>query len=144
MMNDLQYGIAEMIINELGCQEGNNIDLTEDLAFTLFDEYNRTGSYTYSTYKAREWLCENAFEIADMQDSRYYEGIIDFEQFFASPEALQVQIIITVADELLSQIDFDEFAEYLNEEYGDDEVELTDYEIDDRLINWIKEEVFNL
>lgn len=144
MLNDLQYDIAGMIIDELNSQEGNNIDLTDGLAFTLFEEYNCTGSYTYNTCKAREWLCENAFDIAGMQDSGYYEGMINFEQFFASPEGLQVQIIITVADELLSRIDFDEFAEYLNEEFGDEEVELTDYEIDGRLIDWIKEEVFNL
>lgn len=144
MMNDLQISVAEMVIDELDYQKGNNIDLTEDLAYTLFDEYNRSGSYTYSTYEAREWLCENAFDIADMQASGYYDGIIEFEQFFASPEGLQVQIIIVIADELLNQIDFDEFAEYLNEEYGDEEIELTDYEIDDRLINWIKEEVFNI
>lgn len=143
MMNDLQNSVAEMIIDELDYQKGNSIDLTEGLAFTLFDEYNRNGSYTYSTYEAREWLFENAFEIAEMQDSGYYDGIIDFEQFFANPEALQVQIIITIADELLSQIDFDGFVEYLNEEYEDEEieVELSDYEVDDRLINWIKEEV---
>lgn len=144
MLNDLQYSIVEMIIDELNSQEGNNVDLTEGLAYTLFDEYNRTGSYTCSTYKAREWLCENAFDIAEMQDSGWYSGMVEFEQFFANPEGLQVQIIITIADELLSPIDFDEFAEYLNDEYGDEEVELTDYEIDDRLINWIKEEVFNL
>lgn len=144
MMNDLQINVAEMVIDELDCQKGNNINLTEDLAYTLFDEYNRSGSYTYCTYEAREWLCENAFDIADMQDSGCYDYIIEFERFFASPEGLQVQIIITVADELLSQIDFDEFAKYLNEEYDDEEIELTDYEIDDRLINWIKEEVFNI
>ena len=144
MMNDLQYDIAGMIIDELNSQEGNRVDLTESLAFTLFEEYNCNGSYTYSTCKAREWLCENAFDIADMQDSSYYEGMIDFEQFFASPEGLQVQIIIIVADELLSQIDFDGFAEYLKEEFGDKEIELTDYEIDGRLIDWIKEEVFSL
>lgn len=144
MLNDLQISVAEMIIDELDYQKGNNIDLTEGLAFALFEEYNRSGSYTYSTYKAREWLCENAFDIADMQDDGCYDGIIEFEQFFANPEGLQVQIIITVADELLSQIDFDEFTEYLNEEYDDEEVELSDYEIDDRLINWIKEEAFNI
>ena len=78
-----------------------------------------------------------------MQDDGCYGGIIEFERFFANPEGLQVQIIITVADELLSQIDFDEFAEYLNKEYEDEEIEidLSDYEVDDRLINWIKEEV---
>lgn len=141
MLNDLQNSVVEMTINELDYQKGNNIDLTEGLAFTLFDEYNRNGSYTYSTYKAREWLFENAFEIAEMQDSGYYNGVIDFEQFFADPEALQVQIILVVADELLSQIDFDEFAQYLNEEYEDEEIDLSDYEVDDRLINWIREEV---
>lgn len=143
MMNDLQNSVAEMIIDELDYQKGNNVDLTEDLAFTLFDEYNRSGSYTYSTYNARKWLFENAFEIAEMQDSGYYDDIINFEQFFANPETLQVQIILVVADELLSQIDFDEFAEYLNKEYEDEEIEidLSDYEVDDRLINWIKEEV---
>lgn len=114
------------------------------MAFTLFDGYNRTGSYTCNTYEAREWLCENAFDIADMQASKWYNDMIEFEQFFANPEGLQVQIIITVADELLSQIDFDGFAEYLKEEFGDEEVELTDYEIDNRLIDWVKEEVFNL
>lgn len=144
MLNDLQRNIAEMIIDELDYQKGNNIDLTEDLAYTLFEEYNRSGSYAYSTYKAREWLCENAFDIADMQDSGWYSGMVEFERFFANPEGLQVQIIIVIADELLSQIDFDEFAEYLKDEYDDEEVELTNYEIDDRLINWIKEEVLNL
>lgn len=144
MLNDLQISVAEMIIDELDYQKGENINLTEDLAYTLFDEYNCNGSYTYSTYKAREWLCENAFDIADMQDSGWYSGIIEFETFFANPEDLQVQIIVVIADELLSQIDFDEFAKYLNEEYDDEEVELTDYEIDDRLINWIKEEAFNI
>ena len=44
MMNDLQNSVAEMIIDELDYQKGNNVDLTEDLAFTLFDEYNRSGS----------------------------------------------------------------------------------------------------
>lgn len=140
-MTDLERDVFDKMVDELEGLQGGHIDLTDsnEVAYKAFECANGTGSYFCNTYASREWLLEHSFDISEISDSGYYDDMIDFGGFFSNPEALMVQILIVVGEELASQINFEnDFVEFLEDKGIDtDEVDLSYYEIDDNLLEFL-------
>lgn len=102
-----------------------------DLAYDLLQQYNVDGTYTYSTYKAKQWVQEYFNELSEIVEEMTEEGLPPCN-VFKNPEAFQVQIMLYVAGGLLGQ------CETVNE-FWNDEQELTE-----EIITKIKEELDNL
>ena len=102
-----------------------------DLAYNLLQQYNVDGSYTYSTYEAKQWIQEHFDELGDIVKEMTEEGLTPCN-VFDNPEAFQVQIMLFVAGDLLGQ------CKTVNK-FWNGEQELTK-----EIINKIKEELDNL
>lgn len=73
-----------------------------DLAYDLLQQYNIDGSYTYDTYEAKQWIQEHFDELGDIVKEMTEEGLPPCN-VFDNPEAFQVQIMLSVAGDLLGQ-----------------------------------------
>lgn len=102
-----------------------------ELDFYLLQQYNIDGSYTYNTYEAKQWIQEHFYELGDIVKEMTEEGLPPCN-VFDNPEAFQVQIMLFVAGDLLSQCD-------TVNEFWDDEIIL-----EKNIIDKIKEELENL
>lgn len=103
-MNNLRKYIVDEIIGKLEDYEG----VTEygcDLAYTLFAGENANGSYTCSTYEAKQWIQEHFDDLGEVvEDLNFQFGDSNvIPNVFENPEAFQVVIIIEGASYLLSK-----------------------------------------
>ena len=111
-MATIKEFVADVLMDKLDEYEGTS-SYGADLAFYLLQQYNVDGSYTYSTYEAKQWVQEHFDELADIVNDMTEEGIPPCN-VFDNPECFMVQIMLYVAGELLGQCDT--VNEFWNEE----------------------------
>ena len=126
-MANIREFVADVLMDKLDDYEGNST-YGADLAYYLLQQYNVDGSYTYSTYKAKQWVQEYFDELADIVNDMTEEGIPPCNVFDNS-ECFMVQIMLYVAGGLLGQCD-------TVNEFWNEEQELTE-----EIIAKIKEEL---
>lgn len=102
-----------------------------ELDFYLLQQYNIDGSYTYNTYEAKQWIQEHFDELGDIVKEMTEEGLPPCN-VFENPEVFQVQIMLFVAGDLLSQCE-------TVTSFWDDEIIL-----EKNIIDKIKDELENL
>ncbi len=103
-MDTLKNFVIDAINDELdNLNEGREI-IGAELAYTLFEGYNIDGSYTYSTYKAKEWVKEYFDELGEIvEEIKDSSGAECIPNVFDNVEAFQVVIILEYANNLLAQ-----------------------------------------
>lgn len=129
-METIKDFVIDVLKDELDEYKGTS-SYGGDLAYDLLQRYNVDGTYTYSTYKAKQWVQEYFEELAEIVNEMTEEGLPPCN-VFKNPEAFQVQIMLYVAGQLLGQCD-------AVNEFWNEEQELTQ-----EIIDKIKEELDNL
>lgn len=128
-MNDLEKWVISEMIDKLENYEGVGVYLS-DLAYILFENENANGSYTCSTYKARLW-CQQYFEcLGDAVEDYSHELGEPPANVFMFPERFQLQIIIYLADKLMTTSSF------ILANWDSDEMTLTREIIDTIIKEW--------
>jgi hypothetical protein len=102
-MATIKEFVADVLMDKLDEYEGTS-SCGGELDFYLLQQYNVDGSYTYSTYEAKQWVQEHFDELGNIVEEMTEEGLAPCN-VFDNPEAFQVQIMIYVAGELLGQCD---------------------------------------
>lgn len=129
-MATIKEFVADVLMDKLDEYEGTS-SYGCDLAYDLLQQYNVDGSYTYSTYEAKQWVQEHFDELGEIVEEIAEEGLPPCN-VFENPEVFQIQIMLFVASDLLGQCD-------TVNEFWNDEQELTK-----EIIAKIKEELDNL
>lgn len=126
-MATIKEFVADVLMDKLDEYEGTS-SYGADLAYHLLEQYNADGSYTYSTYEAKQWVASCFDELGDIVNEMSEEGIPPCN-VFDNPEGFQVCIMLYVASQLLGQCD-------TVNEFWNEEQELTE-----EIIAKIKEEL---
>ena len=126
-MATIKEFVADVLMDKLDEYEGTST-YGGDLAYILLQQYNVDGSYTYSTYEAKQWVASCFNELGDIVEAMEDEGIPPVS-VFKDVEGFMVCIMLYVAGELLGQCD-------TVNEFWNDEQELTK-----EIIAKIKEEL---
>lgn len=111
-MATIKEFVADVLMDKLDEYEGTSF-YGPELAHNLLQQYNVDGSYTYSTYEAKQWVQEHFDELGEIVEEMTEEGLAPCN-VFDNPEAFQVQIMLYVAGQLLRQCDT--VNEFWNEE----------------------------
>ena len=113
MLNELEKWVLNEMVWHLQEMEGQEVNVCE-LAFSLFETENINGSYNCSAYDANQWIKAHWFDLSEVVEE--YED--EFGEYpancWTNPEVFQVQIIIYMACQLISNSKFIE--NYWNEE----------------------------
>ena len=128
-MNDLEKWVMNEMIDKMEDMDGLECYLC-DLAFELFEAENINGSYDCSSYRAKAWISEYFSELGDVVNeyqSAMGEPTINV---FANPEAFQVQIVIFIADRLITT------SQFIAEHWDSDEITLDKEIIDVITTEW--------
>ena len=115
-MKTLKNYIIDETIYNLKEREGETVYAC-DLAYTVFEGANVDGSYTYSTYKATQWVKKYFDSLGEIVDELKSNGI-DAPNPFDEPEKFQVCILLEGSQYLLSK------CETIDENWNN-EIELT-------------------
>lgn len=129
-MNGLEKWVLGEMIDKLQEFEGVKA-YPSDLAYMLFEEANYNGSYTFSTFEAKQW-CNKYFEqLGDVVEDYSHEFGEAPSNVFLFTERFQVEIIIFLASNLVW------LSEYVTERVdNDDEFILTDEVIETIAKEW--------
>ena len=100
-MATIKEFVADVLMDKLDEYEGTS-SCGGELDFYLLQQYNVDGSYTYSTYEAKQWIQEHFDELGEIVEEMTEEGLAPYN-VFDNPEAFQVQIMLYVASQLLGQ-----------------------------------------
>jgi hypothetical protein len=73
-----------------------------DLAYKIFESANVDGSYTYSTYKAKQWIKSYFDELGEIVEELKNNGL-DAPNPFDEPEKFHVVILLEGASYLIGQ-----------------------------------------
>lgn len=106
-MNKLKQWLIEEIETHLNDYEDTEIYAC-DVAYKIFESENANGSYTCSTYEAKEWIKQYWDDIGEITEEIKSEyGTADFiPNIFDEPEKFQVIIVLEGANFILGQSDF--------------------------------------
>ena len=115
-MATIKEFVADVLMDKLDEYEGTS-SYGADLAYHLLEQYNVDGSYTYSTYEAKQWIQEHFDELDEIVEAMEDEGIPPVS-VFKDTEGFMVCVMLYVAGELLGQCD-------AVIEFWDEEQELT-------------------
>ena len=126
-MATIKEFVADVLMDKLDEYEGTS-SYGADLAFHLLERYNVDGSYTYSTYEAKQWVQEHFDGLADIVNDMTEEGIPPCN-VFKNVEGFMVCVMLYIAGELLGQCD-------TVNEFWNEEQELTE-----EIVGKIKEEL---
>lgn len=120
-MNKLEKWVMGEMIDKLAEFKGVK-SCPSDLAYMLFEEDNCNGSYTFSTFEAKQWCIEYFDELGEVVEDYYNEfGVYPSYNVFLFPERFQVEVIIFLASNLVW------LSEYVTERIDNDaEFILTD------------------
>lgn len=129
-METIKDFMVDVLKDKLNEYEGTS-SCGGELDFYLLEEYNVSGTYTYNTYESKQWVHEHFFELSEIIKEMIEEGLTPCN-VFENPEVFQVQIMLFVAGDLLSQCD-------TVNDFWDEKQELTK-----EIIAKIKEELDNL
>lgn len=131
MKNELKEWLIGEIESALKDYEGARV-YGCDLAYTIFEGANADGSYTCSTYQAKEWIKKYWDEIGEVvEEIKFQFGSEFIPNVFDEAEKFQVVIILEGANYILSH-------SKTVEHYWDDEFELTKSRIN-KIVKEIKE-----
>ena len=100
--------IIGRIIDKLNDYEESEV-YSCDLAYTLFEDENIDGTFTYNTYEAKEWIKSNWEEIGEVWEELNFQFDSEFmnkNNPFENPESFMVIIILESASYLLSCCEF--------------------------------------
>lgn len=129
-MEAIKDFMVDVLKDKLNEYEGTH-SYGGELDFYLLQQYNMDGSYTYNTYEAKQWIQEHFDELGDIVKEMTEEGLPPCN-VFENPEVFQVQIMLFVAGDLLSQCE-------TVTSFWDDEIIL-----EKNIIDKIKDELENL
>ena len=105
-MNELKQWLIEEIKDHLYNYEDCEVYAC-DLAYTIFEGENIDGSYTYSTYEAKEWIKKYWEDIGEVvEEIKFQLGSECIPNVFEEPEKFQVVIVLEGANYILSQSEF--------------------------------------
>lgn len=130
----MKKDIIERIIDKLYDYEGTEIYAC-DLGYKLFEGENSDGTFTYSTYEAKQWIKENFDDIGEVWKELQFQFGGDFLKdynMFDNPEKFMVLIILESASYLISKCK-------LIEDNWNDEITL-----DKKTIETLKEQIKEL
>ena len=129
-MNSLEKWVMQEMMWHLEDLEGQVV-YGCDLAFTLFESENVTGSYTCNTHESRQWIKEYWDYLGEVvEDYEFNYGEVPTNPF-KNAEVFQMQIILHMASNLVSKSDY-------IEEHWDEEIELTEETIKQIVSEWSK------
>ena len=128
-MNDLEKWVMNEMIDKMEYMEGLECYLC-DLAFVLFEAENINGSYDCSSYRARAWISEYFSELGDVVEEFQSDAGEPTINVFANPEAFQVQMVIFIADRLITT------SQFISENWNSDEITLNKEIIDVVITEW--------
>lgn len=112
-MNELKKWLIEEIKEHLYNYEGSEVYAC-DLAYTIFEGENIDGSYTYSTFDAKEWIKRYWEDIGEVvEEIKFQLGSECIPNVFEEPEKFQVVIVLEGASYILSQ------CEYIDKHWND-------------------------
>lgn len=74
-----------------------------DLAYTLFEGENANGSYTFSAWKATQWIKKNFDDLGEIVENMEFNGL-SVANPFNEPEKFQVQILLETADGIMGNL----------------------------------------
>lgn len=101
----MKKDIIERIIDKLEDYEGTEVYAC-DLAYTLFEGENIDGTFTYSTYEAKQWIKKYYDDIGEVWEELQFqfdkEYLMQFNMF-DNPEKFMVLIILESANYLISR-----------------------------------------
>ena len=127
-MNELEKWVLQEMVEHLEDLEGQ-IVYGCDLAFTLFEGENNTGSYTCNAYESRQWIKEYWDYLGEVvKEYEFNYGEVPISPF-VSEETFQLQIIIFLASSLVTESDY-------IEEHWNEEIELTSDIIEKIAAEW--------
>ena len=127
-MNNLQKWVIGEMVKHLEDLEGQVV-YGCDLAFTLFENENATGSYTCDAFSSNQWIKEYWDELGEVvEDYEFNYGEVPTNPFKNS-EVFQMQIILHMASSLVTESDY-------IEEHWDEEIELTSEIIEKIVAEW--------
>ena len=95
--------VADVLMDKLDEYKGTS-SYGCDLAYYLLQQYNVDGSYTYSTYEAKQWVQEHFDELGEIVEEMTEEDLAPCN-VFDNPEAFMVCVMLYVAGQLLGQCD---------------------------------------
>lgn len=105
-MNELKQWLIEEIKEHLYNYEDCEVYAC-DLAYTIFEGENIDGSYTCSTYQAKEWIKKYWDDIGEViEEIKFQLGSEYIPNVFDEPEKFQVVVILEGASFILSQSDY--------------------------------------
>ena len=127
-MNELEKWVLQEMVEHLEDLEGQVV-YGCDLAFTLFESENNTGSYTCNAYEAGKWIKEYWDYLGEVvEDYEFNYGQLPVNPF-ANKETFQLQIIIFLASRLADESTFIEVN-------WNEEIELTEETIEQIVSEW--------
>lgn len=103
-LNNLEKDVLSMMIDRLDDMEHQE-GYASDLAFSLFESENMTGSMTCNAWKAEEWIAEHFHDLGDVVEEMAAEWDITPNPF-NSPETFHVQVVLFVSTGLVAQSDW--------------------------------------
>ena len=128
-MNELEKWVMNEMVEHLEEMEGQVV-YGCDLAFTLFEGENNTGSYTCNAYSSSQWIKEYWDYLGEVvEDYEFNYGELPVNPL-VNEEAFQLQIIIFLASRLVCESTFIEVN-------WNDEIELTEETIKQIVSEWI-------
>lgn len=127
--NKIKEEVKEILKDKLDEYEDTTV-YGCDLAYKLSESENCDGSYTYSSYKAKQWIKDNFEDLGEIvEEMEFQMGKDSIPNVFNNPENFQVVVLIEVACSLLSRCD-------VIDEHWNDRIEL-----DEEHISIIKEQL---
>lgn len=127
-MNELEKWVLQEMVEHLEDLEGQVV-YGCDLAFTLFEGENNTGSYTCNAYESRQWIKEYWDYLGEVvEDYEFNYGEVPTNPF-KSVEEFQMQIILHMASSLVAESTFVEVN-------WNEEIELTEETIEQIVSEW--------
>ena len=127
-MNELEKWVMNEMVEHLEEMEGQVV-YGCDLAFTLFESENNTGSYTCNAYSSSQWIKEYWDYLGEVvEDYEFNYGELPVNPL-VNEEAFQLQIIIFLASRLVCESTFIEVN-------WNDEIELTEETIKQIVSEW--------
>ena len=112
MLNSLENEIRNIILEKFKTAENNfQPSYGCDFNYSLFESENIDGTFFYCTYESKEFLKRNFDYLGEIYQQLIDEFDFDFAakaalDFFDNPERFACIVILTVARNLLNQLQF--------------------------------------
>ena len=109
-MKELKNKLKNYMLKEMKDKLYDYENLEEyscDLGYKLFEYANCDGTYTYSTYEAKEWIKEYWDDIGDVvEEIKFQMGSDNIPNVFDRPERFMVVIMLELSSYMLGNCPF--------------------------------------